>query len=117
MSGLTGLLNHLRSRLDAEGVPFVIGGAFALAARGHPRFTAGLDVMVLVSDLEPIHRALGPPRFQLLNEVTLQDAETGLLVDVIPVKDDAQRAVFDQASLTPIHGAAGAASCRLRGCV
>lgn len=85
MSSLAGLLNHLRARLEAEGVPFVIGGAFALAAHGHPRFTDDLDVMVLTQDLAPVHRALGPPRFEFINEVTFRDAETGLLVDIIPV--------------------------------
>lgn len=115
MSSLAGLLNHLRARLDGEGVPFVIGGAFALAAHGHPRFTDDLDVMVLTQDLSPVHRALGPPRFEFINEVTFRDAETGLLVDIIPVEDEAQRSAFDAAQLTPLHGAAGVRVLRSEG--
>jgi hypothetical protein len=103
--GLAGLLNHLRSRLDAEGVPFVIGGAFALAARGHPRFTDDIDVMVLTRDLAPVHRAFAGHRLSMVNEVTFRDDETGLLVDVIPVEDEAQRRVFEDATPTEVEGA------------
>lgn len=107
MSTLGGLLNHLRARLEGTGIPFVVGGAFALAARGFPRFTDDVDIMVLTKDPTPVQRALGPPRFEMINEVTFRDNETGLWIDVIPVLDEAQRAVFDDALVTPLHGASG----------
>lgn len=102
-----GLLNNLRARFDAAGVAFAIGGSFALAARGHVRATTDLDVMVLAPDLGPVHRALEAPpsRFEYVNEVTFRDEATGLLIDVIPVEDEAQRAVFEAARKAPIVGA------------
>ena len=103
MSELTGLLNHLRARFEAEHVPFAIGGSFALAANGFPRQTDDLDVMVLVSDLMPVQRALAPPRFERIKEVTFRDVETSLLIDVIPVEDDAQRAAFEAATRGPLE--------------
>lgn len=109
MSEFTGLLNHIRARFDAEGVRFVVGGSFALAALGHPRATADIDLMVLTraADLAPIHRALMSPRLTLINDVTFSDEGTGLLLDVIPVLDEAQRAAFDRATEVPFEGTSG----------
>lgn len=86
-------------------MPFVIGGAFALAAHGHPRFTDDLDVMVLTQGLEPVHHALEPRHYERINEVTFRDIATGLYVDLFPVEDEAQREVFDTAEKTELHGA------------
>lgn len=77
LTGFAALLNRLRPRLEGEGVPFVIGGSFALAARGHPRFTDDVDVMVLASDLAPVHRALKHGKFEYLNEVTSETPQVG----------------------------------------
>lgn len=107
MTSLRGLLNHLRARFEAEGVPFAIGGSLALAAGGHPRYTDDIDVMVLAPDLAPVHRALAPPRFEFVNEVTFRDVETGYTLDIYPVQDDAQRAAFDAATVVPLEGAHG----------
>jgi hypothetical protein len=109
MSELAGLLNNLRARLDKEGVRFVVGGSFALAARGHARSTDDLDVMVMLQggDLTPVHRALQAPpsRFTMVNEATFRDEETLLLLDLIPVRDEAQREVFDRAAKVELDGA------------
>jgi hypothetical protein len=105
MTALGALLNRLRSRLDGEGVPFVVGGSFALAARGHPRYTDDIDIMVLSPDLAPVHRAFHRDEFETVNEVTFRDVATGLTVDVIPVEDDAQRWAFSTATPETIQGA------------
>lgn len=105
MSELAGLLNNLRARFEAEGVPFAVGGAFALAARAQPRQTDDLDIMVLADDLSPVHRALKPDRYVLVNEVTFRDAETGLHLDLFPVEDEAQRFAFDEAVREDLEGA------------
>lgn len=105
MSEFAGLLNNLRARFDGEGVPFAIGGAFALAARARPRQTDDLDIMVLADDLAPVHRALEGDRFRFVNEVTFQDAETGLYLDIFPVEDEAQRFAFDRAVPEDVEGA------------
>lgn len=98
MTTLAGVLNRLRSRLEVEGVPFVIGGSFALAARGHPRYTDDIDVMVLCADLAPVHRAFRRDEFEMINEVTFRDVASGLTIDIIPVEDDAQRWAFGEAT-------------------
>lgn len=93
---------RLRASLDDVGVPFVVGGSFALAARGVPRFTQDIDIMVRTPDLGPVHRAVMQNRFEWINEVTFRDDDTGLLLDVIPVEDAAQRHVFEAVTLTPL---------------
>lgn len=102
MTSFRGLIARLRSCLHEAAVPFVIGGSFALAARGVARFTQDIDVMVFVPDLSPLHRALAGAGFEWINEVTFRDPESGFLVDLIPVEDPAQRHVFEAATLTPI---------------
>lgn len=104
-SDVGGLLDDLGTRLDRGGIPFAIGGAFALAAHGHPRFTSGLDLMVLTDELSRVHQALQGGRYTLVNEVTFRDARTGLAIDILPVEDEAQRAVFDDASRVSLYGA------------
>lgn len=105
MSELAGLLNNLQDRFKAEGVPFIVGGAFALAARAQPRQTDDLDIMVLADDLSTVHRALRPDLYVMVNEVTFQDAETGLHLDLFPVEDEAQRFAFDEAIREDLKGA------------
>lgn len=105
MSEFTGLLNNLRSRLEDERVPFAVGGAFALAAHGHARYTSDLDLMVLTDELSRVHRALQGDRYAMVNEVTFQDARTGLTIDIIPVEDEAQRDVFAEAERTELYEA------------
>lgn len=107
-----GLLNSLRGRLDGEHVPFAIGGSFATAARGFVRGTKDIDVMLLLPDdaaLGRVHRALlaPPTRFEWMNEVTFRDGETLLMVELLPVVDEAQQFAFRHAELTPLQGAAG----------
>lgn len=102
MSAFTALVARLRAGLHEAAVPFVVGGSFALAARGVPRFTRDIDVMVFVPDLAPLHRAMLGKRFEWINEVTFRDDESGLLIDLIPVEDEAQRHVFETATLTPL---------------
>lgn len=102
MSSFRGLIARLRAGFDAAHVPFVIGGSFALAARGVPRFTQDVDIMVMVPDLTPVHRAMTAQRFEWINEVTFRDDQTGLTLDLIPVEDAAQRHAFDAATLTPL---------------
>lgn len=98
MSAFRTLVARLRAGLHEAAVPFVIGGSFALAARGVPRFTRDIDVMVFVPDLAPLHRAMLGKRFEWINEATFRDDESGLLVDLIPVEDEAQRHVFETAT-------------------
>lgn len=98
MSSLGGLLNNLRARFEGENVPFAIGGTFALAARGHPRQTDDLDIMVDAPTLDPVHRALTAERCERINEVTFRDSRTGLHLDLIPVRDKAQRHAFEDAA-------------------
>lgn len=107
MSELAGLLNNLRARFEAEGVPFAVGGAFALAARARPRQTDDLDIMVVADDLAPVHRALKPDRYTMVNEVTFRDARTGLHLDLFPVEDEAQRFAFEGARREDLEGASG----------
>lgn len=102
MSAFRALIARLRAALHEASVPFVVGGSFALAARGVPRFTQDIDVMVFAPDLAPLHRAMLGKRFEWINEVTFRDDESGLLVDLIPVEDEAQRHAFDSATLTPL---------------
>lgn len=116
MASFAGLLAHLRARLDSESVPFVIGGSFALAARGHPRLTDDIDVMVMCRGLAGVQRAMTDPRYERINEVTFRDLPTSLLVDLIPVEDDAQRHVFDSATLARIPGGAEARVLTAEGC-
>lgn len=106
MTEFTGLLNNLRAAFEREGVAFVVGGSFALAALGHPRATADIDLMVLLrgDDLGPVHRALGDRRFSMRNEVTFEDDVTGLFLDILPVVDGAQKEAFERARTVPIHG-------------
>ncbi|MFA5862386.1 MAG: hypothetical protein WDA16_11900 [Candidatus Thermoplasmatota archaeon] len=94
---------RLRTSLDSAHASFVIGGSFALAARGVPRFTRDIDVMVMVPDLAPIHRAFAARRFEWINEVTFRDDDSGLLIDVIPVEDAAQRHAFDTATVAELQ--------------
>ncbi len=82
-----------------------MGGAFALAAHGHARFTKDLDVMVLVDELSRIHRALQGDRYTMMNEVAFQDARTGLMIDIFPIEDPTQREVFEKATRTELQGA------------
>lgn len=102
MSAFRALVARLRAGLHEAAVPFVVGGSFALAARGVPRFTRDIDVMVFVPDLAPLHRAMIGKRFEWVNEVTFRDDESGLLVDLIPVEDEAQRHAFETATLAPL---------------
>ena len=100
MSSLRRLVSKLRASCDTAGVPFVVGGSFALAAHGVPRFTQDIDVMVMARDLAPLHRAMLAARFEWVTEVTFRDDESSLLVDLIPVEDEAQRHTFEAATLT-----------------
>lgn len=102
MSSFRAVIARLRTSLHEAAVPFVVGGSFALAARGVPRFTQDIDVMVFVPDLAPLHRAMIAKRFEWVNEVTFRDTDSGLLIDLIPVEDEAQRHVFEAATLTPL---------------
>lgn len=104
MTRLRGLIARIRSRFDPEGIPFVVGGSFALAARGVIRMTQDIDLMVMTPGLDAVHRAMRAGGFEWINEVIFRDDETGLLVDILPVFDAAQRHVFDAASLTRIEG-------------
>lgn len=106
MTSFQGLLNRLRGELEKEGVPFAVGGSFALAAQGHARATNDLDIMVLVPELTQVHRAMSGGRFTMINEVTFQDSETGLYIDLHPVVDDAQAWAFETATREPLHGSA-----------
>ena len=102
MSAFRGLVERLRASLHEAAVPFVVGGSFALAARGVPRFTQDIDIMVFVPDLAPLHRVMVAREFEWVNEVTFRDDASGLLIDLIPVEDEAQRHVFEAATLTRI---------------
>jgi hypothetical protein len=113
---LRGLLARLRAAFDGVGVPFVIGGSFALAACGVPRLTRDVDVMVIAPDLTPVHRAMQAARFEWINEVTFRDDETGLLVDIIPIEDAAQRHAFESAVLTPFDGGVEVRTLTAEGC-
>lgn len=105
MSEFSALLNRLRSRLDAAGLPFVIGGSFALATRGLPRYTEDIDIMVLAPRLEPVHRALAGDPFEVVSEAIFRDIATGLAIDVFIVKDEDQRWAFRTATPERIQGA------------
>jgi hypothetical protein len=100
---LSDLVSHLRERLEHHGVPFVIGGSFALAAHGNPRFTYNLDVMVQ-TDLSRVQDALDDPRYEQMNGVSYRETSTDLLVDVHPVRDQAQRWAADEAVLVEAFG-------------
>ena len=107
MSTMRGLLDRLRGRFGEEGVPFVVGGSVALAARGVVRATQDLDLMVMVKDLTPVHRAMTAAGMEWVNEVTFRDEGTGLFLDIIVVADEAQRYAFEAATLEPIDGVDG----------
>lgn len=103
---LRGLLANLRARLGPEGVGIAVGGAFALAARGFVRGTDDLDLMVLTprDGLLAVQRALQDARYGRVNEVTYRDGPTGLILDILPVTDAAQRDVFQRAVPTVVSG-------------
>ncbi len=60
--------------------------------------------MVLTKQLEPVHRALVGEGYEMINEVTFRHTATGLFIDLVPVTDEDQRAVFDRAEPTRIQG-------------
>lgn len=103
MRELEDVIGHLRTQLETVGVPFAIGGAFALAALGHPRFTYNLDVMVLTG-LDHAHRALEHPRYEQASPLSYRETTTDLMIDLHPVRDEAQRWAADQAVLTAVLG-------------
>lgn len=100
---LEDVLDLLAENLETAGVPFVIGGAFALAAHGNPRFTYNLDVMVLV-DVQRAAHALDGPRFEKLSPVSFRETTTDLLVDLHPVRDRAQQWASKQAQAVDLTG-------------
>jgi hypothetical protein len=116
MTRFRAMVALLRAQFDSERVPFVVGGSFALAARGVPRLTQDIDLMVMVPDLAPVHRAMSAGRFEWINEVTFRDEKTGLLIDIIPVEDAAQRHAFDAATLTRLEGGAELRVLTAEGC-
>lgn len=116
MTRLRGFVARLRSRFDAERVPFVVGGSFALAARGVVRMTQDIDLMVMVPDLAPVHRAMSAGRFEWINEVTFRDDATGLLLDIISVEDAAQRHAFESATLAAFEGGPNVRVLTAEGC-
>jgi hypothetical protein len=93
---LDDVVNQLADRLERSGVPFVIGGAFALAIHGNPRFTYNLDVMVL-TDVHRAQSALADPRYEELSPVSYRETTTDLLIDLHPVRDQAQRWAAEEA--------------------
>lgn len=100
---LEDVITHLTERLETNGVPFVIGGAFALAARGTPRFTYNLDVMVLTG-LDHAATALDDPRYERIDPVTYRETTTDLMLDLHPVRDAAQQFAAEQAEITDVLG-------------
>lgn len=101
---LEDVTTHLQERFETNGVPFVIGGAFALAAHGNPRFTYNLDVMVLTG-LDHAGQALDDPRYERIDGVTYRETTTDLLIDLHPVRDEAQTWAAEHAQLTDVLGA------------
>lgn len=87
---LQDVVDELADRFEMRGVPFVIGGAFALAIHGNPRFTYNLDVMVL-ADVQRARSALQDPRYEELSPVSYRETTTDLMLDLHPVRDEAQR--------------------------
>lgn len=87
---ITDVVDELADRLETQGVPYVVGGAFALAIHGTPRFTYNLDLMVL-ADLGRAQAALADPRYEELSPVSYREATTDLLIDLHPARDEAQR--------------------------
>jgi hypothetical protein len=97
------VVDELAERLETHGVPFVVGGAFALAVHGTPRFTYNLDVMVL-TDLGRAQGALADPRYEELSPVSFREATTDLLLDLHPVRDEAQRWAAGEAETVELLG-------------
>lgn len=93
---ITDVMDELAEGLEMQGVPYVIGGAFALAIHGTPRFTYNLDVMIL-ADLGRARSALSDPRWEEMSPVSFREATTDLLIDLHPVRDEAQRWAAEQA--------------------
>ncbi len=103
MRELDDVTTDLTSRFEAHGVPFVVGGAFALAARGTPRFTYNLDLMIL-APLQRAREALEDPRYEEIGPVTYRETTTDLYLDLHPVEDAAQRWAADQAETVDVLG-------------
>lgn len=103
MKELQDVLEALADPLDAHGIPFAVGGAFALAAHGTPRFTYNLDVMV-AADLDRVHAALADPGLERLSAVSYRETTTDLLVDLHPVREAAQRWAFEGAESIEVAG-------------
>lgn len=101
---LTDVTQDLEQRFEETGVPFVVGGAFALAALGTPRFTYNLDLMVSTG-LDHATAALDDPRYERIDPVTYRETTTDLYVDLHPVEDAAQRWAVDHAETTDVLGA------------
>lgn len=101
---LEDVVTHLQERFETNGVPFVVGGAFALAAHGNPRFTYNLDVMVLTG-LDHAGQALDDPRYERIDGVTYRETTTDLMIDLHPVRDEAQTWAAEHAELTDVLGA------------
>lgn len=103
MKELEDIAQELKTRLETNGIPFVIGGAFALAARGTPRFTYNLDLMILTS-LEQAQAAFQDPRYEEIGPATYRESTTDLYLDLHPVKDPAQRWAADDAETIDVFG-------------
>jgi hypothetical protein len=100
---LSDVTEDLKERFETAGVPWVVGGSFALAAHGNPRFTYNLDVMVLVG-IEQATQALDAERYERVDPVTLREATTDLYIDLHPVEDAAQRWAADRAATMDVLG-------------
>lgn len=101
---LTDVTEDLERRFEQAGVPVVVGGAFALAALGTPRFTYNLDLMVRTG-LDHAGAALEDPRYERIDAVTYRETTTDLYLDLHPVEDAAQRWAADHAETTDVLGA------------
>ena len=87
-SGLaTGLAKTVRraiKAMDASGVGYCVIGAAALAARGLPRMTRDLDVVVLSDDAEAAIRALRGAHFEASTPIGTPDSFESMIVFLDP---------------------------------
>ncbi|HKQ62083.1 MAG TPA: nucleotidyl transferase AbiEii/AbiGii toxin family protein [Candidatus Polarisedimenticolaceae bacterium] len=61
---LLAALEEAIDALDREAIPYVLCGGFAVAARGRPRFTQDVDLLVKPSEARPALAALEKAGFQ-----------------------------------------------------
>lgn len=113
-TGLPKTVRRAIRAVEGAGVPYAVIGATALAARGLPRMTRDLDLVVLVDDgataIEALRKAglraetpTGPPDSPE-SMVVFVDPATDVEVDLLVAAGDPEATVIDEAPRARVMG-------------